>query len=90
MECIVLFRWGRRWPTFCFFLVAEVCLLGSVAVKLGNRLSSVIDLSENIALDEDQTRSAMLVVYFTGKFATRAAFLVLIIFTCEIFPTGLR
>ncbi|CAF1018617.1 unnamed protein product [Adineta ricciae] len=66
--------WGRRWPTFCFFLIAEVCLLGSIAVKL----------------DEEQTRTAMLVVYFIGKFATRAAFIVLIIYTCEIFPTGLR
>ncbi len=25
-----------------------------------------------------------------GKFATRAAFIVIIIYTCEIFPTGLR
>ncbi|CAF1005749.1 unnamed protein product [Adineta steineri] len=66
--------WGRRWPTFCFFLIAEVCLLGSVAVNF----------------DNEQARSAMLVVYFTGKFATRAAFIVLIIYTCEIFPTGLR
>jgi hypothetical protein len=32
----------------------------------------------------------MLVVYFMGKFATRAAFIVIIIYTCEIFPTGLR
>ncbi|UJR16095.1 hypothetical protein I4U23_003007 [Adineta vaga] len=70
----LVYIWGRRWPTFCFFLIAEVCLLGSVAVKL----------------DEEQTRTAMLVVYFTGKFATRAAFIVLIIYTCEIFPTGLR
>ena len=35
-----LFSWGRRWPTFCFFLIAEVCLLGSVAVKLGKRLTN--------------------------------------------------
>lgn len=28
-------RWGRRWPTFCFFLIAEVCLLGSVTVRAG-------------------------------------------------------
>ncbi len=32
----------------------------------------------------------MLIVYFIGKFATRAAFIVIIIYTCEIFPTGLR
>lgn len=32
---VFIFRWGRRWPTFCFFLTAEVCLLASVAVKLG-------------------------------------------------------
>lgn len=32
----------------------------------------------------------MLIVYFIGKFATRAAFIILIIYTCEIFPTGLR
>ncbi|CAF2516993.1 unnamed protein product [Rotaria sp. Silwood2] len=71
---IQIISWGRRWPTFGFFLIAEVCLLGSVAGKL----------------DNEQTRSAMLAVYFMGKFATRAAFLVLIIYTCEIFPTGLR
>ncbi|CAF3345485.1 unnamed protein product [Rotaria sp. Silwood1] len=70
----LVYIWGRRWPTFGFFLIAEVCLLGSVAGKL----------------DNEQTHSAMLVVYFMGKIATRAAFLVLIIYTCEIFPTGLR
>lgn len=32
----------------------------------------------------------MLIVYFIGKFATRAAFIILLIYTCEIFPTGLR
>jgi hypothetical protein len=85
-----LFRWGRRWPTFCFFLIAEVCLLGSVAVKLGNQVFLSSIFIEMIILDEEQTRSAMLVVYFIGKFATRAAFLVIIIYTCEIFPTGLR
>ncbi|CAF0758292.1 unnamed protein product [Rotaria sordida] len=70
----LVYLWGRRWPTFGFFLIAEVCLLGSVAVKL----------------DNEQTRSAMLVVYFMGKLSTRAAFIVIAIYTCEIFPTGLR
>ncbi len=32
----------------------------------------------------------MLIVYFIGKFATRAAYIVIIIYTCELFPTGLR
>jgi hypothetical protein len=35
-EVFILLRWGRRWPTFCFFLIAEVCLLGSVTVTAGN------------------------------------------------------
>jgi len=43
-----------------------------------------------IISDEEQTRAAMLIVYFTGKFATRAAFIVIIVYTCEIFPTGYR
>ncbi|CAF4595537.1 unnamed protein product, partial [Rotaria magnacalcarata] len=29
----MVYKWGRRWPTFCFFLIAEVCLLGSVAAQ---------------------------------------------------------
>ena len=32
-------RWGRRWPTFCFFLIAEVCLLGSATVLISKRIS---------------------------------------------------
>ncbi len=41
-------------------------------------------------LDSGETRLAMLVVYFLGKFASRAAFFVILLYTCEIFPTGLR
>jgi len=70
----MVYKWGRRWPTFCFFLVAEVCLLGSVAVRL----------------DADDKTSAMLAVYFIGKFASRGGFVVLLQYTSEIFPTGLR
>ena len=33
---IFSFRSGRRWPTFFFFLVAEVCLLGSFAIQYGS------------------------------------------------------
>jgi hypothetical protein len=32
----------------------------------------------------------MLIVYFLGKFASRGAFIVILLYTCEIFPTGLR
>jgi MFS family permease len=70
----MVYIWGRRWPTFCFFLIAEVCLLGSVTVRP----------------DVEETRVAMLVVYFLGKFACRGGFIVILLYTCEIFPTGLR
>jgi hypothetical protein len=84
-----LFRWGRRWPTFCFFLIAEVCLLGSVAVRLGNLILILFFIKINI-LDTEETTVAMRIVYFTGKFASRGAFIVIVLYTCEIFPTGLR
>ncbi len=87
-----MFRWGRRWPTFCFFLIAEVCLLGSVTVRLGN-LNQLINISFLIKinrLDSEETRVAMLIVYFMGKFASRGGFVVILLYTCEIFPTGLR
>ncbi|CAF4724888.1 unnamed protein product [Rotaria magnacalcarata] len=32
----------------------------------------------------------MLIVYFVGKFASRGGFIVILLYTCEIFPTGLR
>ncbi|CAF1490594.1 unnamed protein product [Adineta ricciae] len=70
----MVYKWGRRWPTFCFFLIAEVCLLGSATVLINT----------------EDTRNAMLVVYFMGKFASRGGFLVILLYTCEIFPTGLR
>ncbi|CAF4846667.1 unnamed protein product [Rotaria socialis] len=70
----LVYIWGRRWPTFCFFLIAEISLLGSVALKI----------------DNEQARVGILIAYFVGKFATRAAFIVLVIYTCEIAPTGLR
>ncbi|CAF2107123.1 unnamed protein product [Rotaria magnacalcarata] len=70
----LVYIWGRRWPTFCFFLIAEISLLGSVALKL----------------DNEQTRVGTLIAYFVGKFATRAAYIVLVIYTSEIAPTGLR
>ncbi|UJR30512.1 hypothetical protein I4U23_018042 [Adineta vaga] len=70
----MVYKWGRRWPTFCFFLIAEVCLLGSATVRI----------------DTEDTRIAMLIVYFMGKFASRGGFLVILLYTCEIFPTGLR
>ncbi|CAF1078642.1 unnamed protein product [Rotaria sordida] len=70
----MVYKWGRRWPTFCFFLIAEVCLLGSFAARF----------------DTDELRNAMLVVYFVGKFASRGGFIVILVYTCEIFPTGLR
>ncbi|CAF1084013.1 unnamed protein product [Adineta steineri] len=70
----MVYKWGRRWPTFCFFLVAEVCLLGSYTFR------------ENV----EDTRAAVLIVYFMGKFASRGGFIVILLYTCEIFPTGLR
>lgn len=70
----MVYKWGRRWPTFCFFLIAEVCLLGSVAART----------------DADDIRNALLIVYFMGKFASRGGFIVILLYTCEIFPTGLR
>jgi hypothetical protein len=41
-------------------------------------------------LDNEEIRVAMISVYFMGKFATRASFIVILLYTCEIFPTGLR
>ena len=41
-------------------------------------------------LDADDTRLAVLIVYFMGKFASRGGFVVILQYTCEIFPTGLR
>ncbi|CAF4487934.1 unnamed protein product, partial [Rotaria socialis] len=70
----MVYKWGRRWPTFCFFLIAEVCLLGSVAAQS----------------DNTELRNPMLIVYFVGKFASRGGFIVILLYTCEIFPTGLR
>ncbi|CAF1215977.1 unnamed protein product [Rotaria sp. Silwood1] len=70
----MVYKWGRRWPTFCFFLIAEVCLLGSFAARPEN----------------EELRNAMLVVYFVGKFASRGGYIVILLYTCEIFPTGLR
>ncbi|CAF1158012.1 unnamed protein product [Didymodactylos carnosus] len=69
-----VYRWGRRWPTFCFYLIGEVCLLGSVIGKLEN----------------EYNRTILLIIYLTGKFAARGAFLVVLLYTCELFPTGLR
>lgn len=45
---------------------------------------------ERFFLDMEETRVVMLVVYFIGKFASRGAFVVIVLYTCEIFPTGLR
>jgi hypothetical protein len=86
---ISLFRWGRRWPTFCFFLIAEVCLLGSFTVTPGKLIEILFFIKRNI-LGIEESRVAMLIVYFLGKFACRGAFIVIILYTCEIFPTGLR
>jgi hypothetical protein len=41
-------------------------------------------------LDAEEARAGMLIVYFMGKFASRGGFIVLLLYTCEIFPTGLR
>jgi hypothetical protein len=41
-------------------------------------------------LDAEDTRLAVLIVYFMGKFASRGGFVVILQYTCEIFPTGLR
>lgn len=38
----------------------------------------------------EEIRDPMLIVYFVGKFAARGGFIVILIYTCEIFPTGLR
>ncbi|CAF0759751.1 unnamed protein product [Didymodactylos carnosus] len=70
----LVYKCGRRWPTFCFYLIGEVCLLGSVIGKL----------------ESEYSRATLLVIYFTGKFAARGSFLVVLLYTCEIFPTGLR
>jgi len=66
-------------------------LLGSVTVRPGE-LKAKIKHSSNssLRLDTEETRLAMLIVYFIGKFASRGAFIVILLYTCEIFPTGLR
>ncbi|CAF1187332.1 unnamed protein product, partial [Didymodactylos carnosus] len=71
----LVYTLGRRWPTFSFYVIAGICLVISVIVKLE---------SEYIRI------AGPLVIYFIGKFAIRASFIITLLFTCEIFPTGLR
>ena len=51
---------------------------------------NVHDHRMSLFLDAEDTRLAVLIVYFTGKFASRGGFVVILQYTCEIFPTGLR
>ncbi|KAI0984658.1 hypothetical protein GJ496_001644 [Pomphorhynchus laevis] len=69
-----IYKLGRRWPTFCLYLVGEVCLLASIVAKI----------------EREFTPATLSLIYLIGKAATHGAYMVLAIYTVEIFPTGLR
>lgn len=66
-----------------------------MAVRLGEskqdlKLTLKFHVLRSLMTDAEDTRTAMLMVYFLGKFASRGGFVVLLQYTSEIFPTGLR
>jgi hypothetical protein len=63
---------------FLSYLILEICLLGSLVAEYG------------YSKQDEQTITALNILYYLSKFSANFSFIFLMLITAELFPTSLR